>query len=273
MWIAPINGLGPFSIFIAVNHLSGTLISQSAMFLFDGTNTTSTVNSYSSTSFFRVFSCLLISISVAALVRTRVLPVRVSDTQWCTHTESVFTCSTLHCHWRAKLMPFNMAFSLGRLIYWALFSGRSQQASSSTVSCLSNATPIAKELASTHTFNSRPSTHQSPWAGSSHLTESTVSDIIRCSKLSLVSSSQPFVTEFALFLSTPQATRSQPHTGKCLTSLPHKESTARHVTISGASGTMLPHFHRILPYSIATANSNTHAASLIVLGPYTLVQI
>ena len=77
----------------SILHLhSGEPHGRSAMFLFDGTNTTSTVSSYSSISFFRVFSCLLISISVAALVRTRVLPVRVSDTQWCTHTESVFTC-------------------------------------------------------------------------------------------------------------------------------------------------------------------------------------
>ena len=68
---------------------------------------------------------LLISISVAALVRTRALPVRVSDTQWCTHTESVFTCSTLHCHWRDNLMPFNTASRLARLICWASFSGRS----------------------------------------------------------------------------------------------------------------------------------------------------
>ena len=198
---------------------------------------------------------------MAALVRTRVLPVRVSDTQWCAHTGSVFTCSALHCHWRAKLMPFNTASSSARLICWASFSGRSQQASSSTVSCLSNATPIAKELASTQTFSSRPSTHQSPWTGSSHCTESTISDIIRCGKLSFVLSSQPFVTELALLLSTPQATRSQPHTGKCPTSLLHKENSARRVTISGASGTMLPRFHRNLPCSVATANPNTRAPS------------
>ena len=85
-WIAPINGLSPFSIFMAVYHLWGTLVSWSAMFLFDGTNTTSTVNSYSSKSFFRMFRHLLISILVAALVHTRILPVRVSNTQWCTHT-------------------------------------------------------------------------------------------------------------------------------------------------------------------------------------------
>ena len=132
------------------------------------------------------------------------------------------------------------------------FSGRSQQASSNTVSYLSNATLIAKELASTHTFSSRPSTHQSPWAGSSCCTESTVSDIIRCSKLSLVSSFQPFVIELTLLLSTLQITLSQPHTEKCPTSFPHKENTACHMTISGASGTMLPCFHRNLPCSITT---------------------
>ena len=231
------------------------------MFLFDRTNTTSTVNSYSSTSFFRVFSRLLISISVAALVEALAFSQPECPISNGARTQSVFSCSTLRCQWRAKLMHFNTASSSARLICWASFSGRSQQVSSSTVSCLSNATPIAKELASTHTFSSRPSEHQSPWAGSSRCTESTVSDIIRCSKLSLISSSQPFVTELSLLLSTPQATRSQPHTGKCPTSLPHKENTARRVTISGASVTMLPRFHRNLPCSIATANPYTRVSS------------
>ena len=158
-------------------------------------------------------------------------------------------------------MPFNMASSSARLICWALFSGCNQQASSSTVSCLSNATLIDKELTSIQTFSSRPSTYQSRWAGSSRRTESTVSDIICCSKLSLFSSSQTFVTELALLLSTSQATWSQPHTGKCPTNLPHKENTACHMTISGVSGTMLPRFHRNLPCSIMTANPNTRAPS------------
>ena len=253
--------LGSILHLYVVNHRWHTLVSQLAMFLFNRTNTTSTVNSYSSTSFFRVFSHLLISISVAALVCTCVFPVRVSDTQWCMHTEFVFTCSTFHCHWRAKLMPFNIVSSSARLIYLASFSGHSQQASSSTVLCLSNATPIAKELASTHTFSFCPSTHQSPWAWLSRRTESTVSDIICCSMLTLVSSSQPFVTELALLLSTPQATWSQPNTGKCLTSLPHKENTARCVTISGASETMLPRFHCNLPCYITTTNPNTRVPS------------
>ena len=90
---------------------------------------------------------------------------------------------------------------------------------------------------------------------------SPVSDIIHCSKLSPISSSQSFVTKLALLLSTPQATWSQPHTRKCPTSLLHKENTACHVTISGASGTMLPCFHHNLLCSIATANPNTHALS------------
>ena len=136
--------------------------------------------------------CKNVRISEAALICTRVLPVRESDIQWYTHTESVFTCSILHCHSRAKLMPFNTTSSLARLICWVSFSGHSQQASSSTVSSLCNATQIAKELALIHTF-------------SSHLygldflaAQSIESDIICCSKLSLVSSSQPFVIKLAL---------------------------------------------------------------------------
>ena len=166
-------------------------------------------------------------------------------------------------------MPFNTASRSARLIYWVSFSGRSQQASSNTVLCLSNATPIAKELASTHMFSSNPSTHQSPWAGSPHHTESTVSDIIRCSKLSLVSSSQPFVIELALLLSTLQATWSQPHTGKCSISLPHKENTARHVTILACFLASTAIYHVSLQPPTPTLVCHLP----IILGPYTQVQI
>ena len=165
------------------------------------------------------------SISLAALIRFRALPVGVSDAQWYTHTESVFTCNTLLCHRRAKLMPFSTASSSTRLIRWASFSGRSQQTSSSTVSCLSRATLIARELASTHTFSCWLSTHLYPLAGSSYCTEPTVSDTLRWRKTSFDSSSQLPVIKLALFLSIPQATQSQPHTGRYPTSFPLIENT------------------------------------------------
>ena len=134
------------------------------------------------------------------------------------HTESIFMCSTLPCHWRAKLMPFNMASSSAKLMCWASASGRSQQASSNTVSHHSKATLIARELALTYTFSSLLSTHQYPQAGSSCYTDSMVLNIIRCIMVSLASSSQPFVTELACLLSIPQATQNQ---------LPDKSPTQR----------------------------------------------
>ena len=79
------------------------------------------------------------------------------------------------------------------------------------------------ELASTHMFSCWLSMHQSPWAGSSCCTESTVSDTMCWRRVSFVLSSQPFVTKFALLLSIMQATRSQPHIRRCPTSLPHRE--------------------------------------------------
>ena len=75
------------------------------------------------------------------LVRKRTFPVSVSNILWYTHTESIFTCSTLPCHWRAKLMPFNTVSSSAKLICWASASGCSQQASSNTVSRHSKTTP------------------------------------------------------------------------------------------------------------------------------------
>ena len=136
-------------------------------------------------------------------------------------------------------MPFNTASSLAKLMCWASDSGRSQQASSNTVSHHSKATQVARDLASTHMFSSLLSTYQSPQAGSC-CTDSIVSNIIHCSTVSLASSSQPFMTEFAHLLSILQSTQSQPHARRCPTSRLHKENTVHHVTTLGTSGTTLP---------------------------------
>ena len=120
-------------------------------------------------------------------------------------------------------MPFNTVSSSTRFICWASFSSCNQQAYSSTVLCLSKATLITRELASNHMFSSLLSTHQSPQAGSSHCTEPTVSDTMRGKRVSLISLSQPFVTELALLLSILQATWSPPYTGRCPISFTHRE--------------------------------------------------
>ena len=80
MWTAPISGLGLWIFFITLNHSCGTIVSQSAIFWVDGTNVTSMVSLYFFTSFLSVFSCLLMSILLAALVHTCTLVVRVFDT-------------------------------------------------------------------------------------------------------------------------------------------------------------------------------------------------
>ena len=221
--MAPISGSGPLPLLIAVVSLVDRLYSGSMV----PTSRPRSADIPPRDAW--MFSRLLMSISIAVLVRTRALPVRVSDNQWYTHTESVFTCNTLLCHWRAKLTPFNTASSSTKLICWVSFCGRSQQTSSSTVMRLSKATPIAREQISTHTFGFGLSTHQFLRAGSSHCTEPTVSDTVHWKRASLVSSSQPFVTKLALLLSIPQATRSQVHTrggggGGYPTSLIHREN-------------------------------------------------
>ena len=88
-------------------------------------------------------------------------------------------------------------------------------------------------------------------------TERKVSDTMHWRRASLVLSSQSFVTELALLLSIPQATWSQPHTGRCPTSLPHKKKTVHRMMMRGMSGTTLPCLHYSLPRSFATASPST----------------
>ena len=266
-WKALINGLCPFSYFMAVNHLWGTLISRSAMFLFDGTNTTSTVNSYSSTSFFRVFSRLLIC--------TRVLPVRVSDTQWCTHTVC-FHDSTLHCHWRAKLMPFNTASSSARLIWWASFSGSQP---TGIPQALFRVSPmLLRSLRSWHQPICSIAVHLHTnlhGFGSSRRTESTVSDIIRCSKLFLVSSSQQLCDracpplEYSTNHTEPTTYRENAQQASRLKrTLPIAWQYWEHLEPCFLTSTTI---YRV-PLQLPTPNTHVPIFQLF-LGPYTQVQI
>ena len=259
-WAAPISGSGPFSFFVASNHRCGTRVSRLAMLCRQNQRHIHGQRAV----LHKLLECVQLppnehlACCHSAFAR---FPVTVSDIQWYTHSESVFMGSTLPCHRRVQLIPFNAASSSAKLMCWASASDRSQQTSSNTVSRHSKATPIARELASTHTFSSWLSTHQSPQAGSSCYTDSMVSDIIRCSTVSLASSSQSFATELARFLNIPQATRSQLHTGRFPTSRPHKEKTVRRVTTLGTSGTTLSRFNRNSPCSILTANPSTCALS------------
>ena len=103
--IAPVNSLGLFFLFIAFEVPMWYPCQFISYIWVDVTSITSADNLFSSTS-------LLMSILLASFVCTTVFSIRVSDIQWFIHTESVFTCSTLTCHWRVKLMLFNMASSL-----------------------------------------------------------------------------------------------------------------------------------------------------------------
>ena len=246
---------------MASYHLCGTRVSLSARLQFEVTSTASTDRLYSVTSFLMVSSLRLISISLAALVRTLALPVSVSDIQWYTHSESVCMRNFLTFHWSARLTPFITASSSARLMWAASFVGRNQQASSTAAPSFSNSAPIARELASTHTFSSSPCTHQSPFAGSSCFTLAMVSFTMRTNKSSVVSSSQPLVTALALLFMVPVAARVHPHTGRCPTSFPHREKTARLVKTSGTLGTAVPRPNFKVPSSCRTFRPKTRVPS------------
>ena len=74
------RGLDPC--FIISIHLFGTRVNLSARFCFNWTRVTSTYKLYLSTRSFTIISLLRINISLAALVLTRVFPVKVSLNQW-----------------------------------------------------------------------------------------------------------------------------------------------------------------------------------------------
>ena len=156
-------------------------------------------------------------------------------------------------------MPLNTASSSARLMSLSVCTGRSQLLSSITAPSYSIATPVARELASTHTVTSRPFTHQSPRAGSVCDDLITISSSIRRNMGSRVSSSHPSVKAFALRFTNAAATRSQPHTGKCPVSRPHTEKMARRVSTLGTCGRSPSRHHLNLPRSSQTYTPNTRA--------------
>ena len=98
-----------------------------------------------------VVICLHISTLLDALVVSCALPVSTSDKQWWVLAEFVTVCSTVACHWSARLIPFRVVSSTARFICCASFPGCSQQASS-MMDPLSSS-----ELASTEMMSSFPS--------------------------------------------------------------------------------------------------------------------
>ena len=129
----------------------------------------------------------------------------------------------LHFHCNARLMPFSAASSSAKLMCWASIAGRSQHASSRTISSCSRSPPVARELVSTHTLMSCPVAHHRPCERLLCVTLAIVSRTICRSGASSVVSSHLQVTALALHFIIPVATRSHPHTGRCLISFPHRE--------------------------------------------------
>ena len=239
-----VRSTGTVADFILSSNLCGTRVMESAKFWINGIRATSMDSPYSSTSDFIVSNCLRSNILLMAFVRTLVFPVSVSTSQWYMLTESVFKCMTLHFHCNARLMPFSATSSSAKLMCWALFAGRSQHASSKTISSRSRSTLVARELASTHTLMSCSVAHHRSCKGSLCVSLAIVSRTICRSGTSSVVSSHPWVMALALCFIIPVAAWSHPHTGRCPISFPHREKIAWCVTTCGTSAIPLPHFHR-----------------------------
>ena len=181
-----------------------------------------------------------ISISIADLVRTLALLVRVSEIYLWTQAESVNKCKVVVFQRIAKFIPLIMASSSARLICWESFSGRNQQASSTTAPSYTSDTPVARELASTHTLRAWLLTHHLSRAGSSLCTLVITSLIMVLRGVSSILSSHPVVMSDALCLMNTTATQSPPPTGRCPTNLPYSENMFCRVMTRGMSGILFP---------------------------------
>ena len=183
---------------MASSHLWGTLVYRSALFWLDLTKDTFIDSAYSFTSFIMVSSCCRMSILLAALVRTLALPVRVSEIHLWTQAESVNKCKVVVFQKIAKFTPLIMASSSARLMCWESFAGHNQQASSTTDPSYTSDTPVARELASTHTLRAWLSAHHLPCTGSSLRTLMRTSLIMVLRGVLSILSSHPAVTSDAL---------------------------------------------------------------------------
>ena len=166
----------------------------------------------------------------------------------------------------AKFIPLIIVSSSARLICLESFSGRNQQASSTTAPSYTSDTPVARELASIHTVRAWPSTHHLPRAGSSLCTLVRTSLIMVLRGASSILSSQPAVMSDALRLMNATATRSQPPTGRCTTNLPHSENMFRHVTTRGMSGILFLLLQYRELFSPQTCNPSTRTPSCSLSG-------
>ena len=166
------------------------------------------------------------------------------------------------------MIPLIMALSSVRLICRESFAGRNQHASSTATTSYTSDTPVASELASTHTLRAWPSTHHLPHTGSSLCTLVRTSLIMALRGASSILSSHPAVTSNALRLMIATATRSQPPTGRSLTNLPHCENTFRRVTTRGMSGILFPLLQYRELSSPQNYNPSTHAPSCNLSGSF-----
>ena len=133
-----------------------SFVNQSAKIRLDLTKDTFIDSMYFFTSFIIVSSHHQMSISLAAVVRTVALPVRVSKIHLWTQVESVNKCKVVVFQRIAKFIPLVMALSSVRLICWESFSGCNQQASSTTAPSYTSDMPVVRELASTHMLRAWP---------------------------------------------------------------------------------------------------------------------
>ena len=105
----------------------------------------------------------------------------------------IFECHIMPVHgfhYRAT-RPHCYSLDSAKFICRVLFVGQCQHASFRMSPCLSNTTPVANELASTHVFNPSPDTLQLPWTGSSQVTLASTSSTTHLREASLTGSSHP----------------------------------------------------------------------------------
>ena len=132
-------------------------------------------------------------------------------------------------HINAILTPFSTASSSTKFMCIASFSFRNQLSSSIEAPPCSSETLVDRELVSTQTSSSEPSTRHLTHTGSSWCSLAIISSTIVVNGTSFTLSSQPLVTAAAFLCMNAAATLSYLTTEKCPTSFPLSENMARRV--------------------------------------------
>ena len=224
---------------IKSSHHCGTHIRPSAQLCSDFAKVMSIINPYSSTKLVSVPSHDLISITYHFSCKG--VCVLFVYTGWV--GKEMQDCCFPHQY---HVTPFSTASSSSKFMCCTFFTFCNQLTPYIATPSCSSETQVTRELASTRTSNSGPSTHNLLHTGSYWCTLAIISSIIMINRTLFTLLSQSSMTATLLFMNTA-ATLSHLTKEKYPNSFPYSENMAHQVRMCDIHGTLFSFQHVALP--------------------------